>query len=101
MLSKSKATSLVRVDLAERLVYKLDFPKAEALDFVDEMFRTIAEALCAGEEVKLSGFGNFDVREKSERPGRNPRTGEHVTIAARRVVTFKAGTKLKDRIDNW
>lgn len=82
------------------MIYKLNFPKTVAVDFVEDFFETISESLCTGEEVKLTGFGNFAVRKKNERPGRNPRTGALVTIAPRRVVTFKAGTKLKSRIDN-
>ncbi|MBO8415555.1 MAG: integration host factor subunit alpha [Proteobacteria bacterium] len=101
MSTRTKAPALVRADLAERLVYRLGFPKSEAMDFIDNMFKIISKSLCEGEDVRLTGFGNFEVREKKERPGRNPRTGEHVTIAARRVVTFKTGNKLKGRIDNW
>lgn len=97
---KPRVPALVRADIAERLIYKLNFPKTVAVDFVEDFFETISESLCTGEEVKLTGFGNFAVRKKNERPGRNPRTGALVTIAPRRVVTFKAGTKLKSRIDN-
>ena len=63
-------------------------------------FQEISDALVAGDNVKISGFGNFMLREKSERPGRNPKTGEDVKISPRRVVTFRSGQKLKLRVDN-
>lgn len=90
--------ALTRADLADRLVYKLNFPKQEAQNFVDDFFETIASTLEAGECVKLTGFGNFELKDKGARPGRNPKTGQEVTISPRRVTTFRAGQKLKDRI---
>jgi integration host factor subunit alpha len=72
--------------------------KREAKDMVDAYFDLIAQSLVQGEEVKLSGFGNFQIRTKAPRPGRNPRTGELIPIEARRVVTFHASTKLKEQI---
>ena len=74
--------------------------KREAKDIVDTFFEEIRDALARGEPVKLSGFGNFQVRNKPPRPGRNPKTGETIPIAARRVVTFHASQKLKDAIDS-
>ncbi len=90
--------ALTRADIADRLVLKCDFPKGEAQLFVDDFFETIAATLESGEMVKLTGFGNFDLKDKNSRPGRNPKTGKEVTITPRRVTTFRAGQKLKDRI---
>ena len=73
--------------------------KREAKDLIDSFFETISASLDAGVDVKISGFGNFQLREKSARPGRNPKTGELVPISARRVVTFHASQKLKDKVD--
>ena len=67
---------------------------------VEIFFEEVRETLEAGEQVKLSGFGNFDLRVKSERPGRNPKTGEDIPISARKVVTFRPGQKLKSRVEN-
>ncbi len=92
--------ALTRADIADRLVYKLGFPKADAQPFVDDFFETIATCLENGETVKLTGFGNFELKDKNSRPGRNPKTGQEVTITPRRVTTFRAGQKLKDRITN-
>lgn len=68
---------------------------------VEMFFEEVRAALEAGENVKLSGFGNFELRDKSERPGRNPKTGEEIPITARRVVTFRPGQKLKARVDGY
>ncbi len=78
---------------------ELGLSKADAREFVDLFFQELVAPLAAGEQVKLSGFGNFDLRDKNERPGRNPKTREEVSIPARRVVTFRAGPKLKARVD--
>jgi integration host factor subunit alpha len=75
--------------------------KREAKEFVDIFFDVIREALEKGQNVKLSGFGNFDLRQKNQRPGRNPKTGEEIPISARRVVTFRAGQKLKARVEAY
>ncbi|MCO4750482.1 integration host factor subunit alpha [Vibrio cholerae O1 biovar El Tor] len=72
----------------------------KAKDTVEVFFEEIRKALESGEQVKLSGFGNFDLRDKNERPGRNPKTGEDIPITARRVVTFRPGQKLKARVEN-
>ena len=86
--------------MTERLYDELGFNKREAKELVEMFFEEIRVALENGEPVKLSGFGNFELRDKKERPGRNPRTGEDVAISARRVVTFRPGQKLKTRVDN-
>ena len=89
--------ALTRAEIAERLINKLGIPKAIAL--VDSFFEEIARTLENGEMVKLTGFGNFELKTKSARPGRNPKTGKEVTISERRVTTFRSGQKLKNRID--
>ena len=85
--------------MAEHLFEKLDFSKKEAKEMVELFFEELRGCLEQGEQIKLSGFGNFDLRDKAERPGRNPKTGEDIPIVARRVVTFKAGQKLKARVE--
>lgn len=89
--------ALTKADLTERLVDELGFGRSEAKSLVEAFFEEIRSALARGEPVKLSRFGNFEVRDKVERPGRNPKTGEEIPVAARRVVTFHSGTKLKTR----
>ncbi|MBK1782177.1 integration host factor subunit alpha [Advenella sp. WQ 585] len=88
-------TTLTKAELAEMLFDRVGLNKREAKDIVDTFFEEIRESLAKGEPVKLSGFGNFQVRDKPARPGRNPKTGEVIPIAARRVVTFHASQKLK------
>ena len=90
--------SLTKADMAERLSSEHNLSKREAKDLVESFFDEIASCLVNNEQVKLSGFGNFDLRDKRSRPGRNPKTGEEVAISARRVVTFRPGQKLKDRV---
>ncbi len=90
--------ALTRADIVERLVYKFELPKQVAQGLVDDFFEVIASSLTAGQAVKLTGFGNFDLKLKKARPGRNPMTGQEVIISPRRVTTFKAGQKLRDRI---
>jgi integration host factor subunit alpha len=91
--------ALTKAELAEALFAELGLNKREAKEFVDLFFETIRERLEAGEEVKLSGFGNFELRSKNQRPGRNPKTGEEIPISARRVVTFRPGQKLRLRVE--
>jgi integration host factor subunit alpha len=91
--------TLTKADMAESLFKELGLSKRDASDLVDIFFQELVAPLAAGEQVKLSGFGNFDLRDKNERPGRNPKTREEVSIPARRVVTFRAGPKLKARVD--
>ncbi|MFN7096339.1 MAG: integration host factor subunit alpha [Gammaproteobacteria bacterium] len=90
--------TLTKAELAQLLIEKRGFAKRDAKLFVDKFFELIIQALVNEQEVKLSGFGNFMTRDKSSRPGRNPKTGEAVAISARRVVTFHAGNKLKEKI---
>ena len=93
-------TSLTKADMAERLYEELGLNKREAKEMVESFFDEIRESLAVNEQVKLSGFGNFDLRDKRQRPGRNPKTGEDIPIKARRVVTFRPGQKLKSRVEN-
>ena len=92
--------ALTKADIAEHLFTQLGMSKREAKDMVEAFFEEIRQALERGEQVKISGFGNFDLREKNQRPGRNPQTGEDIPISARRVVTFRPGQKLKARVEN-
>ena len=95
------ARALTKADMAEKLHDELGLNKREAKELVEMLFEEIREALEDDEQVKLSGFGNFDLRDKSERPGRNPKTGQEIPISARRVVTFKPGQKLKARVESY
>ena len=92
--------ALTKADLSEHLFNTLGLNKREAKELVELFFEEIRTALEKGEPVKLSGFGNFNLRDKKERPGRNPKTGEEIPITARRVVTFRAGHKLKSRVES-
>ncbi|TFH69167.1 integration host factor subunit alpha [Gammaproteobacteria bacterium LSUCC0057] len=92
--------ALTKADMAEMLFEELGLNKRESKEIVEMFFAEISAALEANEQVKLSGFGNFDLRDKRSRPGRNPKTGEPIPISARRVVTFKPGQKLKARVEN-
>lgn len=91
--------ALTKADMAERLFEEFGLNKREAKDLVEMFFEEVRAALEAGEQVKLSGFGNFNLREKNQRPGRNPKTGEEIPITARRVVSFHPGQKLKARVE--
>ena len=91
--------ALTKADLAEHLFDQLGLNKREAKEVVELFFEEISRSLEENVQVKLSGFGNFELKEKKERPGRNPKTGEDVPISARRVVTFHAGQKLKARVE--
>jgi integration host factor subunit alpha len=93
--------SLTKADLAATLFDEVGLNKREAKEFVDAWFEAIREALESGDHVKLSGFGNFQLRDKRQRPGRNPKTGEEIPISARRVVTFKPGQKLRARVEAY
>jgi integration host factor subunit alpha len=93
--------ALTKADMAEHLFDEMGLNKREAKDVVEMFFEEIRAALERGEQVKLSGFGNFDLREKKQRPGRNPKTGEEIPITARRVVTFRPGQKLKSRVEAY
>ncbi|CCE22595.1 MULTISPECIES: integration host factor subunit alpha [Methylotuvimicrobium] len=93
--------ALTKADFAERLFDELGLNKREAKDMVDLFFEEIKGSLENGEQVKLSGFGKFELRDKNSRPGRNPKTGEEIPITARRVVTFRSGQKLKARVEAY
>ena len=90
--------ALTKANLAELLFEHIGLNKRESKDMVDAFFILISDCLVDGNDVKISGFGNFQIRTKAPRPGRNPRTGESVPIEARRVVTFHASHKLKEQI---
>ena len=75
--------------------------KREAKELIESFFEQIKKSLEEGNDIKLSGFGNFNLRDKAARPGRNPKTGEEVTISSRRVVTFKSGLKLKSKLEGY
>ena len=91
-----ETTALTKAQLAEMLYEQIGLNKRESKDMVDAFYDLIGARLISGDDVKLSGFGNFQMRVKAPRPGRNPRTGELIPIAARRVVTFHASQKLKE-----
>jgi integration host factor subunit alpha len=91
--------TLTKAELAELLFEQVGLNKREAKDMVETFFDEIRNALERGESVKLSGFGNFQLRDKPQRPGRNPKTGEEIPITARRVVTFHASQKLKSMVE--
>ncbi len=93
--------ALTKADFAEKLYEDLGLNKREAKDIVELFFDEIKGSLAQGEQVKLSGFGKFELRDKNSRPGRNPKTGEEIPITARRVVTFKSGQKLKARVETY
>lgn len=93
--------ALTKADMADRLFEELGLNKREAKELVEMFFDQIRDSLADNRPVKLSGFGNFDLRDKSERPGRNPKTGEEIPISARRVVTFRPGQKLKQRVEDY
>lgn len=90
--------ALSKAEIAEWISQQVGLQKKESRQLVDHFFETIRHTLEHGQDVKLSGFGNFILRDKSERPGRNPKTGEEIPVVARRVVTFKSGLKLKNKI---
>lgn len=91
-------TTLTKADLAKHLDEEIGLTNREAKEIVELFFQEISNALINGQQVKISGFGNFTLHDKKERPGRNPRTGKEVPISARRVVTFHSGQKLKARV---
>ena len=92
--------TLTKAELADLMFEKVGLNKREAKDMVESFFEEIRHALENGDSVKLSGFGNFQLRNKPQRPGRNPKTGEEIPITARRVVTFHASQKLKSLVEN-
>ena len=96
LLPTIETPRLTKAELAELLFERLGLNKRESKDMVEAFFELVQGTLVEGQDVKLSGFGNFQIRRKAPRPGRNPRTGELIPIAARNVVTFHASQKLKD-----
>ena len=94
-------TALTKADLIEHLHSGMGLNKREAKDLVEGFFEEIAEALRQGNHVKISGFGNFELRDKGERPGRNPKTGEVIPVSARRVVTFRPSQKLRAQVEDF
>ena len=98
--AEQELPTLTKAELAELLFEEVGLNKREAKDMVETFFDEIRNALERGESVKLSSFGNFQLRDKPQRPGRNPKTGQEIPITARRVVTFHASQKLKDMVEN-
>ena len=99
MLEAKQLSTLTKAELAEMLFDQVGLNKREAKEMVDTFFDEIRNSLERGEAVKLSGFGNFQLRDKPQRPGRNPKTGEAIPISARRVVTFHASQKMKSMVE--
>ena len=91
--------ALTKAEMAEHLFNGIGLSKREAKELVELFFNKVAAALEKGQQVKLSGFGNFELHDKKERPGRNPKTGEEIPVSARRVVTFRSGQKLRARVE--
>lgn len=91
---------MTKSELIDEVANKTNLTKKDAHGAVDAVFTTITEQLASGERVQLIGFGTFEVRDRAERMGRNPQTGEEMTIPARKVPAFKAGKQLKDAVDN-
>ncbi|MGQ3050964.1 MAG: integration host factor subunit alpha [Roseateles sp.] len=98
VIGSLETPTLTKAELAELLFDKLGLNKRESKDMVEAFFDILHDSLVKGEDVKLSGFGNFNIRRKAPRPGRNPRTGESIPIKARNVVTFHASHKLKGQV---
>jgi len=94
------AKTITKADIVEYLHTQLGLNKSESKKLIEDFFKEIQDSLANNEEVKISGFGNFELLDKKSRPGRNPKTGEEVMISARRVVTFRAGNKLRKKIDS-
>ena len=92
--------ALTKAEMAEKLFEELGLNKREAKEVVELFFEEVRASLESNEQVKLSGFGNFDLRDKSQRPGRNPKTGESVALAGKYVPHFKPGKDLRERVNN-
>ncbi len=93
--------SLTKSDMVKSLFNEIGLNTREARELVDSFFEELEASLAVGEQIRLGGFGNFYLRDKKERPGRNPKTGEKIPVAARRVVTFRPGQKLIDRVQAY
>lgn len=98
LLPTIETPTLTKAELSDMLFERLGLNKRESKDMVEAFFEQVQATLVSGTDVKLSGFGNFQIRRKAPRPGRNPRTGEAIPIDARNVVTFHASQKLKDMV---
>jgi integration host factor subunit alpha len=98
MVESLETPALTKAQLADMLFDQIGLNKRESKDMIDAFFELIARSVVSGQDVKISGFGNFQIRTKAPRPGRNPRTGEPIPIDSRRVVTFHASHKLKEQI---
>jgi len=90
---------MTKADIIERIHQKIGFSKKESAEMVETVFRIIKTTLETGEKIKIAGFGNFVIKQKADRRGRNPQTGETITIAARRILTFKPSQVLKNAIN--
>ena len=93
--------TITKDSLVEMVHNEIGLNKREAKELIESFFEQLKKALEEGNDIKLSGFGNFNLRDKAPRPGRNPKTGEEVTISSRRVVTFKSGLKLKSKLEGY
>lgn len=93
--------TVTKAELCEGLIHTLYMNRHDAKELVEDLFEILRHSLEAGESIRISSFGNFELRDKAQRPGRNPKTGEDVPISARRVVTFKPGQKLKARVEHY
>ena len=93
--------TITKDSLVEMVHNEIGLNKREAKELIESFFEQIKKSLEEGNDIKLSGFGNFNLRDKSPRPGRNPKTGIEVTISSRRVVTFKSGLKLKSKLEGY
>lgn len=91
---------MIKADIVDKVYEKLGLSRNEATEVVDKIFDTIKDSLEEGEKVQIVGFGTFDLRKKNERVGRNPKTGEEITINSRRVLTFKTSRILRDLVNN-
>jgi integration host factor subunit alpha len=93
--------ALTKADISEHLFQEIGLTKREAKEIVELFFHELSSALENAQQVKLSGYGNFELHDKNERPGRNPKTGEEIPVSARRVVTFRSGQKLRARVEKY
>ena len=93
--------TITKDSLVEMVHNEIGLNKRDAKELIESFFEQIKKSLEEGNDIKLSGFGNFNLRDKAPRPGRNPKTGEEVTISSRRVVTFKSGLKLKSKLEGY
>lgn len=93
--------ALTKAEIVDHLSREIGINKREAKETIELFFQAVTDALTKGHQVKLSGFGNFTLHDKNERPGRNPKTGEQIPVSARRVVTFRSGQKLRARVGKF